>query len=99
MDGCRWALGQNTLPERVISIAARLGYVDDGETPNTQITFYDYKPAPLIFEMRGLPKDKSILSRRISQKIRHQMHEQMFMSHIPNQNVRRLVRNVGYNFV
>ncbi|MBN1420863.1 MAG: Gfo/Idh/MocA family oxidoreductase [Planctomycetes bacterium] len=62
MDACRWALGQQTLPERVISIGGRFGYDDDGETPNTQITFLDYRPAPIIFEVRGLPKDRRFLA-------------------------------------
>ncbi len=34
----------------------RLGYEDDGETPNTQFVFHDYEKAPLIFEVRGLPQ-------------------------------------------
>ncbi len=59
MDGCRWGLGQNTLPKHVMSIGGRFGYDDDGETPNTQIIFYDYDPAPIIFEVRGLPKSRS----------------------------------------
>ncbi|MDW8307874.1 MAG: Gfo/Idh/MocA family oxidoreductase [Verrucomicrobiales bacterium] len=59
MDMCRWALGQAQLPSAVWSIGERLGYVDDGTTPNTQIVFYDYRPAPLIFEVRGLPADPS----------------------------------------
>jgi len=58
MDLARWALGQEGLPPRVISIGGRLGYEDDGETANTQIAFFDYKPAPLIFEVRGLPRKK-----------------------------------------
>ena len=29
--------------------------MDDGETPNTQVIVHDYKTAPLIFEVRGLP--------------------------------------------
>ena len=56
MDMCRWALGQNKLPRRVLSIGGRFGYIDDGETANTQIAFFDYEPAPLIFEVRGLPR-------------------------------------------
>ena len=56
MDVARWALGQEKLAPKVISIGGRFGYDDDGETPNTQISFFDYKPAPLIFEVRGLPK-------------------------------------------
>lgn len=58
LDGCRVAAGGG-LPRHTISIAGRFGYEDDGQTPNTQIVYYDYDPAPLIFELRGLPKDKS----------------------------------------
>lgn len=57
VDMCRWALGQNQLSPAVWSIGGRLGYEDDGTTPNTQIVFHDYRPAPLIFEVRGLPAD------------------------------------------
>ena len=56
MDGCRWGLGQDTLPKGVMSIGGRFGYDDDGQTPNTQIIFLDYDPAPIIFEVRGLPR-------------------------------------------
>src|SRR5690606_30118062 len=41
-----------------LSIGGRLGYDDDGETPNTQLVWHDYDSAPLIFETRGLPKSK-----------------------------------------
>jgi predicted dehydrogenase len=55
MDLARWILGQAELSPRVWSVGGRLGYIDDGNTPNTLIVFHDYKPAPLIFEVRGLP--------------------------------------------
>jgi len=55
MDIARWILGENALSPKVISLGGRLGYVDDGTTPNTQIVFHDYPAAPLIFEVRGLP--------------------------------------------
>ncbi|MCD6321730.1 MAG: Gfo/Idh/MocA family oxidoreductase [Clostridiales bacterium] len=58
MDGCRMALGLNHLPSKVMSIGGRLGYDDDGQTPNTQIVYLEYKEAPIIFEVRGLPKNK-----------------------------------------
>ena len=58
VDLCRWALGESGLPPRVGSIGGRLGYDDDGDTPNTQIILLDYDAAPLIFEVRGLPRDK-----------------------------------------
>jgi predicted dehydrogenase len=56
MDVARWFLGENTLSPRVLSIGGRLGYEDDAETPNTLIAFHDYKAAPLIMEVRGLPE-------------------------------------------
>ncbi|HEV57464.1 MAG TPA: Gfo/Idh/MocA family oxidoreductase, partial [Phycisphaerales bacterium] len=58
IDICRWFIGAEQLAPRVISIGGRLGYIDDGETPNTQIVFCDYKPVPILFEVRGLPRAK-----------------------------------------
>jgi len=60
MDQCRWLGGYDKLPERVISIGGRLGWDDDGQTPNTQITIIDYKPAQIIFETRNLPYSSKI---------------------------------------
>lgn len=56
MDIARWALGRMELPRTVLSIGGRLGYVDDGETPNTQMAVFNYGDALLIFEVRGLPE-------------------------------------------
>jgi len=53
---------KNTLPKRVMALGGRFGYVDDGETPNSQLLFFDYEPAPILFELRGLPRDKSLLA-------------------------------------
>jgi len=58
MDVARWYLGEDKIAPRSMSIGGRLGYDDDGETPNTQIVYHDYDEAPLIFETRGLPKGK-----------------------------------------
>ncbi len=55
MDVARWFLGEAGLPRHTLSVGGRLGYVDDGETPNTQAIVHDYASAPLIFEVRGLP--------------------------------------------
>jgi predicted dehydrogenase len=57
-DIARWFLGEKQLPASVVSIGGRLGYVDDGETPNTQTIAYGYEKAPLYFEVRGLPSAK-----------------------------------------
>lgn len=58
MDVARWYLGEKAIAPRTLSIGGRLGYDDDGETPNTQLVWHDYDSAPLIFETRGLPKSK-----------------------------------------
>ncbi|HVS54093.1 MAG TPA: Gfo/Idh/MocA family oxidoreductase [Opitutaceae bacterium] len=55
MDVARWFLGESGLPRHTLSVGGRLGYVDDGETPNTHAIVHDYATAPLIFEVRGLP--------------------------------------------
>ena len=62
MDIARWVLRQDALSPRVLSIGGRLGYQDDGNTPNTQVVLHDYPEAPLIFEVRGLPKSKQFQS-------------------------------------
>ena len=56
MDIARWFLGVEQLSPHVFSVGGRLGYEDDGETPNTQFLYHDYPKAPLIFEVRGLPE-------------------------------------------
>jgi predicted dehydrogenase len=60
MDVARWFLGEPGLPRHTLSVGGRLGYDDDGETPNTQIVIHDYATAPLIFEVRGLPARKEL---------------------------------------
>lgn len=57
MDIARWGLGQDGFPRSVVSLGGRLGYDDDGDTPNTQIAVYDYGEQQLIFEVRGLATD------------------------------------------
>ncbi|HEY5910160.1 MAG TPA: Gfo/Idh/MocA family oxidoreductase [Verrucomicrobiae bacterium] len=73
MDGCRIAVGQDVLPRHVLTVGGRFGYEDDGQTPNTQITFLDYEPAPVIFEVRGLPKDGSLLQTNWEKNARNTM--------------------------
>jgi len=55
MDKARWGLNKMELPKSVMSLGGRFGYVDDGETANTQICLFDYGDCQLIFEVRGLP--------------------------------------------
>jgi predicted dehydrogenase len=58
LDEVRWALGHKTLPQRVMSFGGRFGYDDDGETPNTLVTLFDYPDKPIYFHVRGLPRKK-----------------------------------------
>ncbi|HYW80177.1 MAG TPA: Gfo/Idh/MocA family oxidoreductase [Thermoguttaceae bacterium] len=59
MDVARWAVeaatGQ-TLPKSVISLGGRFGYEDQGQTPNTQLTIFDFGEAKLFFEDYGLAR-------------------------------------------
>jgi len=57
MDKARWGLKQPGLPKSVVSAGGRFGYIDDGETANTQLCVFDYGDAELVFEVRGLPTD------------------------------------------
>lgn len=54
MDVARWGLKKDGLPAGVLGLGGRFGYKDDGETPNTELVFFDYGDTPLIFEVRGL---------------------------------------------
>ncbi|MCI0459030.1 MAG: Gfo/Idh/MocA family oxidoreductase [Gemmataceae bacterium] len=54
MDIARWGIAGATLPRSVLSVGGRFGEPDRGETPNTQITVFDYGQTQMIFEVRGL---------------------------------------------
>ena len=58
LDHARWVMGQQTAAPRVVSFGGRFGYDDDGQTPNTQVVYFDYKPVPLIYEIRALTRRK-----------------------------------------
>jgi hypothetical protein len=59
LDECRLALGQRTLPKRVLCIGGRFLFDDDGETPNSQLAIFQYDPGPMvIFELRNFPSEK-----------------------------------------
>lgn len=58
MDIARWILGKNTLPSSVMTLGGRFGYVDQGTTPNTVVSVFDYGDSQLVFEVRGLPTEK-----------------------------------------
>ena len=67
-DCARWAIPGATHPMFVFSLGGRIEYKDQGQTPNTQLTVYDYGDTILLFEVCGLVggkgNDKGI--RRVS---------------------------------
>ncbi len=54
LDKARWGLGKQELPKRVVSLGGRLGYVDNGDVANSQITIYQWDDALLVSDVRGL---------------------------------------------
>jgi len=54
LDKARWGLGKMSLPRRVVSLGGRLGYVDNGDVANSQVTLYQWDDALLISDVRGL---------------------------------------------
>jgi len=54
LDKARWGLGKHELPRRVMSLGGRLGYVDNGDVANSQLTIFQWDDALLISDVRGL---------------------------------------------
>ncbi|MGC4001736.1 MAG: Gfo/Idh/MocA family oxidoreductase [Pirellulales bacterium] len=55
LDKARWGLGKQELPKQVVSLGGRLGYLDNGDVANEQVTIYKWDDAVLISDVRGLP--------------------------------------------
>ena len=58
VDVARWCLGEKMLPRRVMSIGGRFLFNDACDVPNTQIIYYDFPTAPLLYEVHNLRKAK-----------------------------------------
>jgi predicted dehydrogenase len=54
LDMARWGLNKTGNPKTVFSSGGKYVYDDDQETPNTQISVYDYGDCEMVFEVRGL---------------------------------------------
>lgn len=57
MDVARWGMGIDSLSDSVISYGGRLGYVDAGNTANTQVAIHRFGDKTITFEVRGLATD------------------------------------------
>ncbi|QDV43874.1 Glucose--fructose oxidoreductase precursor [Stieleria neptunia] len=56
----RWAMPESAQPKSVVSLGGRYGYEDQADTPNTQLTLYDFGDAQLVCQQRGLHFDKPL---------------------------------------
>jgi len=54
IDAARWVLGETGLPRRVMSIGGRFVFNDAGDVPNTQIAYYDFPAAPVLYEVHNM---------------------------------------------
>ncbi|MEI6772882.1 MAG: gfo/Idh/MocA family oxidoreductase, partial [Planctomycetota bacterium] len=53
-----WGLGLDGLCNSAISYGGRFGYVDAGQTPNTQVCIFDYGNKTIVAETRGLKSEQ-----------------------------------------
>jgi len=58
IDVARWCLGEKMLPRRVMSIGGRFVFNDACDVPNTQIIYYDFPTAPVLYEVHNLLQAK-----------------------------------------
>ncbi len=58
LDIARWGIGKDVHPTSVVTVGGRFGYEDDGQTPNTQVSLFEYGDVQVIQEVRGLPTEK-----------------------------------------
>jgi predicted dehydrogenase len=58
VDMARWCLGEERLPRRVISVGGRFVFNDAADVPNTQIIYYDYPTAPVLYEVHNMTAAK-----------------------------------------
>jgi predicted dehydrogenase len=58
VDVARWCLGETKLPRRVMSVGGRFVFNDACDVPNTQIIYYDFPTAPLLYEVHNLRRGK-----------------------------------------
>jgi len=54
VDMARWCLGAEELPRRVMSIGGRFLWDDAADVPNTQIIYYDFPQAPILYEVHNM---------------------------------------------
>ncbi len=59
IDIARRLLGETGLPRRTMSVGGRFVFNDAGNVPNTQIMYYDFPSAPVLYEVHNLRAGKN----------------------------------------
>ncbi len=54
IDVARWLLDESEMPRRTISLGGRFAFNDAGDVPNTQIIYYDFPTAPVLYEVHNM---------------------------------------------
>ncbi|MEA3367048.1 MAG: Gfo/Idh/MocA family oxidoreductase [Planctomycetota bacterium] len=54
IDMACWCLGVTELPRRVMSLGGRFLWDDVADVPNTQIVYYDFPQAPILYEVHNM---------------------------------------------
>lgn len=69
MDIARWAIPGATLPKSVVTMGGRYvdgpNFKDQGETPNMELSVFDFDGTLLVFETRGLVKGGSAFPNKV----------------------------------
>ena len=74
MDVAHWAIKGATMPNRIWSLGGRFipgaeNLIDQGQTPNMQLSVYEYDDTLLVFETRGLVGKKGSPARNVSNEV------------------------------
>ena len=70
MDVAQWAIQHGTLPNRIWSLGGRFApgekdLVDQGQTPNMQLSVFEFGDVLLVFETRGLVGKEGAPARKV----------------------------------
>ncbi len=83
-------LGKKELPKRVVSIGGRLGYIDNGNVANSQITLFQWDDALLISDVRGL--EIKTLPELDLERVQTAWQEAVFALYLAEDKIERLVK-------
>lgn len=96
MDVAHWAIRGATLPQRVWSLGGRFipgekDLKDQGETPNMQISVYEYDDVLVVFETRGLVENRKRYPKSFPFKVANEFYttEGVIKEHVDDQGTKQ----------